>query len=229
VYLGYFYAVRGALMQQERLDILANNLANTATPGFKKDRVQFEDFLISEVSKDFSQGPTARTGRELDVALQGPGFFTVMTPEGTAYTRDGVFHLDQEGNLVTGEGYMVIGYNGPINLGVETGTILIDLGGNIMRGDTEIDTLTLVDFENKTKLAPVGANLFRWEGPGEPEEVEPLETEVIQGSVEKANASPVKQMVNMINAHRAFEAYIKTIQAFHEVDSKANNQVGRLK
>lgn len=227
--VGYFYSVRGALGQQERLDIISNNLANASNPGFKKDLVKFEDYLIESVSKDFSQGPINQTDRDLDVALQGPGFLKVLTPTGEAYTRDGALHLDQTGNLITSEGYQVLGGGGPINLGVEPGPIFIDRNGNIQRGESTIGSLDVVDLADKSGLIAEGSNLLRWRGKAGPEEVMALDTEVIQGSLEMPNVSVVEEMVNLIDAHRAFESHLKAIQSFHEMDTKATNQVGRLK
>ncbi|MBW2617268.1 MAG: flagellar hook basal-body protein [Deltaproteobacteria bacterium] len=227
--VGYFYAVRGALRQQERLDIISNNLANASNPGFKKDRIQFQDYLIGTVSKDFSQGPLRRTDRDLDVALQGPGFLKVLTPTGEAYTRDGSLHLDQTGNLVTSEGHPVLGGGGPVNVGAELGPIFIDSNGNIQRGENTIATLDLVDLADKSGLEAEGGNILRWRGTAGPEEVMALDTEVIQGSLEMPNVSVVQEMVNLIDAHRIFESQIKAIQSFHEIDSKATNQVGRLR
>ena len=227
--VGYFYAVRGALRQQERLDIISNNLANASNPGFKKDQVQFQDYLIGAVSKDFSQGPIRRTDRDLDVALQGAGFLKVLTPTGEAYTRDGSLHLDQTGNLITSEGYQVLGGGGPVNVGVEQGPIFIDSNGNIQRGENTIATLDLVDLADKSGLMAEGGNILRWQGTARPEEVMALDTEVIQGSLEMPNVSVVQEMVNLIDAHRTFESHIKAIQSFHEIDAKATNQVGRLR
>ncbi len=229
MYVGYFYAVRGAIKQQQRLDTLANNLANVSTPGFKQNRQTFEDYLINEVTTDFTQGALRETKRELDVALQGNGFFKVMTPNGPAYTRNGAFNRGPNGTLVTGEGYQVMGEGGPINLGPGRGPIVIDSTGNISRGGEVIDSLAVVEFEEKTFLKPGGGSILIWTGPGQPKEVPAVDVAVAQGHLEQSNVSVVKEMVRMIDSHRAFEAYTKAIKSFHDIDTKAVNQVGRLR
>jgi len=229
VYVGYFYAVRGAIGQQLSMDILSHNLANASSPGFKIDRASFEDYLIPKVETDYSQGPLHRTERDLDVALRGPGFLKVLTPEGQAYTRDGSFHIDQDGNLITGEGYRVLGQGGPISLGTDPGAINIDSTGNIRRGQVDIDRLALVELADMTHCHADGGNVIKWKGPGNPQEIPTYDTEVVQGSLEMPNLSVVEGMAGMVEINRAYEAFIKAIQAFHDVDTKAANQVGRLK
>ncbi len=230
MYVGYFYAVRGAMGQAQRMDIISSNMANASTPGFKKDRTTFEDYLIEIVKADQAQGPIRQTDRDLDVALKGPGYIKVQTPTGVAYTRDGSFHIDRAGNLLTAEGHPVLGDGGPINLGEETSEpITINSRGGIMRGQEQIATLALVDLKDKTYLQNQGGSLVVWAGAGQPEEVQALETEVLQDHLEMANVHVVSEMVDMIDAYRSFESYIKAIQSFHEIDTKAVNQVGRLR
>ncbi|MBW1714057.1 MAG: flagellar hook-basal body protein [Deltaproteobacteria bacterium] len=229
MYLGYFYAVRGAVKQQERLDVLASNLANASTPGFKQDKVCFEDYLLAQVKTDFSQGAVRQTERPLDLALQGPGFLKIMTPNGPAYTRDGSLRIDSQGNLLTNEGHPVLGEGGAIQVGEERENITIDSKGNISAGENQVGALSLVELVDKTHLKREGGSVLAWTGPGQPEEVQALEVEVLQGHLEQPNVNLVREMASMIESHRAFEAYIKTIQSFAEMDSKAATQVGRLR
>ena len=226
--VGYFYAVRGAIKQNQRMDSISNNLANVSTTGFKQDRVSFEDYIINSVETDFSQGALKATERDLDVALQGKGFFKVQTPNGPAYTRNGTFHIDAQGNLVNGQGYQILGEGGPIQLGERTGPIAIDSKGNISSGQEELGRLSVVDLADTTDLKGEDGSLLVWTGPGEPVEAAALDVEVVQGHLEQSNVSVVFEMANMIESHRAFESYIKAIQSFSEVDQKAATQVGRL-
>lgn len=229
MYLGYFYAVRGAVKQQERLDVLASNLANASTPGFKQEKVCFEDYLLPYVKTDYSQGPVRQTERSLDLALQGPGFLKIMTPNGPAYTRDGSLRIDSQGNLLTKEGHKVLGEGGAIQVGEDRENITIDSKGNISAGENQVGALSPVELVDMTHLKSAGGSVLVWTGPGQPEEVQALEVEVLQGHLEQPNLSLVKEMASMIESHRAFEAYMKTIQSFAEVDSKAATQVGRLR
>ena len=229
MYVGYFYAVRGALKHQERLDVVANNLANADNLGFKQGRVSFGQYLIEEVKPDYSQGPLRETDRELDVALMGPGFFKVQTDNGAAYSRDGAFHLTQTGQLVNGEGYPILGQGGPITIPQGEGAIHIDARGAIYRGEAQVGALDVVDFEDKANLVPSGNNLFRYQGQGDPAEVQAVDTEVVQKSVELSNVNIVREMVDMIDAQRAFESHIKALQSFNEINQKAATEVGRLR
>ena len=226
--IGYFYAVRGAIKQNQRMDSISNNLANVNTAGFKQDKVSFEDYIINSVRTDFSQGALRATGRELDVALQGQGFFKIQTPNGPAYTRNGTFHIDAQGNLVNGQGYQVLGEGGPVQLGELTGPLTVDSKGNITSGQEDLAVLALVELADTTHLKGEEGGLLVWNGPGEPAEAAALDVEVVQGHLEQSNVSVVYEMANMIESHRSFEAYIKAIQSFAEVDQKAAAQVGRL-
>lgn len=227
--VGYFYAVRGAVKQEQRMGTISHNLANVNTTGFKQDKVRFSDFIINAVGTDFSQGPLRLTDRQLDVALQGEGFLKVQTPNGTGYTRDGSFHRDAQGNLLTGNGYQVMGTDGPISLGDTTGPVVIDSKGNISSGGEVLGKLALVDLADREELRAEGDNVYVWKGAGQPQEAEALDLEVIQGHLEQANVKLVREMAGMIESQRAFESYIKSIQSFAEIDSLASNQVGRLR
>lgn len=227
--VGYFYAVRGAIKQNQRMDCISNNLANANTTGFKQDKVDFEDFLINSNKSDFTQGPVKLTDRELDVALQGEGFFKVMTPNGVGYSRDGCFHLDNEGNLVNGLGYPVLGEGGQIKVGQVAGPIVIDTKGNIRAGEAELGRLAIVDLKEKNQLKGEGACIFVWNGQGQAEEVEALDCETVQGHLEQSNVKVVVEMANMIECSRAFESHLKAIQSMHEIDQKAASSVGRLR
>ncbi|MEW5726162.1 MAG: flagellar hook-basal body complex protein, partial [Thermodesulfobacteriota bacterium] len=162
VYVGYFYAVRGAMGQEQRLDALAANLANANTPGFKQGKIAFEDYLILTQRNDYSQGAVRQTERDLDLAIQGPGFFKVLTPRGEAYTRNGTFRTDREGNLLTGEGHRVLGLKGPINVGTGKEPVLVDNQGTVFKGQVEIDRLRVVDLPDKTNLQHQGGSLLVW-------------------------------------------------------------------
>lgn len=230
MYVGYFYAVRGAMRQEERMDSISHNLANVNTAGFKQDRQSFEDFLISSDQIDFSPGPIKETDRNLDLAIQGEGFFKVLTADGEAYTRDGVFHTNANGDLLTSAGLPVLGRNGPVTIPQGPGQVVVDSQGAITKNGNQVDTLNIVDLADKTHLKPQGDSLFVWKKDDQPaQEVEPAYLDVAQGYLEQTNVNVVMEMANMIEAHRAFEAYVKSIQTFQDIDTKATNQVGRLK
>jgi flagellar basal-body rod protein FlgG len=253
---GMLEVIRGCLKEEIRMDIIANNLANATVVGFKKDRISFQDILESvqedqtletdtagpdtytglvRVQTDLSQGEIRGTGNPLDFAINGPGYFKVLTPEGVRYTRKGNFALDGEGYLITQEGYRVLGKSGPIQMDgnpVETDDtgMIVEMdpaGGAIFEG-AEVDSLEVVDLSNPEALIKEGNLLFR---PGDENQELPVsaETAVKQGYLEGANVDVAEEMVNMIHCSRAFESYQKAIQAIDKLDSKAVNEVGRLR
>jgi len=161
---GMYSAVSGNIASMQRMDIITNNLANINTAGFKKDRMIFDSMLNSaknptpttgtltdapvlsgfSIETDYSTGPLKQTGNPLDLSLDGDGFFVVNTPQGKAYTRQGNFHLDGSGKVVTSDGYEVQGNGGPIT--VKGGTIEIYSIGGVFVDGSQVGTLGIVDF-----------------------------------------------------------------------------------
>jgi flagellar basal-body rod protein FlgG len=245
---GIYRATAGALIQQLRLDILSNNLANINTVGFKEDRAHFELIPeeMSEISEpaadaaamlaptlsgdpylqyyvNFSQGPLNLTGNPLDLAISGDGFFNVQTPDGVQYTRKGNFVLAENGLLVTQEGYPVQGQNGNIELMGESITVGED--GSIQVDGSTVATLSITHFHEPQKLQKAGASLFVL--PEDAVSGEPSDSfNIMQGYVEMANVDPVRGMVEMIEALRVFEAYQKMLETLDGVDSQAVSDVG---
>jgi len=245
---GVYRAATGALIQQYRMDILANNLANVQTAGFKEERTHFklinadpvdpldtdavaraslEPVLLGYPSMDyyvnFSQGPLQQTGNPLDVAIEGDGFFNIQTPSGVEYTRKGNFTISEDGYLVTANGYHVLGRNSSIQL--ENGSVTIDKDGRLYMDGSSIDQLRISRFANMRQLQKVGESRFRSLN-GEASAI-PSETfSIEQGSVEMGNVDPVRGMVEMIEALRVFEAYQKVLQTLDEVNAQAVGDVG---
>jgi flagellar basal-body rod protein FlgG len=199
---------------------------------------------VNEVFTQFEQGALEKTENNFDFAIEGKGFFTVLTERGERYTRNGSFTLNQDGTLVTHDGYPVIGENGPIT--VQTNNIMINERGeiqmnNALSGDprdpismTEnqweqpnfIDRLKVVNFENIREIKKEGNSLYRdteFSGPAIPAE----EFKIITGFREKSNVSVVKEMVDMIEVQRAYEANQKTIQTGDQTVGKLINEILR--
>lgn len=249
-----YNALYGALTQENRLAITANNLANVNTTGFKRETMAFQDVFhrfgndildpftaINERSMlpapedtaqvrialthiDFSQGPVKQTGNPLDVALQGEGFFKIRTPEGDLYTRNGSFRLTPSGELVTQQGFPVLGDGGPITL-EPNAQVLIGPDGQIQADGEPIGILNLVTFTNLQALEKLGHNLFRFRPGTRAAEQPAVNTTVAQGYLESANVEVVGEMVNMIAAQRSFEAYQKVMQTALEADQKLIREV----
>jgi flagellar basal-body rod protein FlgF len=211
---------RAMMMQEKRLAVISNNLANANTSGYKSIQVsvevsksltteiQSEDPTLSSMSfyADFSNAGLLGTQSQLDVAIEGNGFFVISVPEGVCYTRDGRFTLDTEKRLVTSSGHPVMGIDGEIILDGQD--ITIEPDGSIYTGGKPVGRIRIVDFEKKELLQPVGLNLFVFTGedsgaiPGE-------EYSVRQGFYEASNVDIMKEMVNLIDILRGFKAYDK--------------------
>ncbi|MCG8563506.1 MAG: flagellar hook-basal body protein [Desulfobacterales bacterium] len=222
--------VQGGLRQERKLEGVSNNLANVDTAGYKKDVISFDQKFRAELTKDYSQGDVRETGNPLDVSLASPGFFKVETPNGIQYTRNGNFTLNSEGILVDMSGNPVLGQGGAIAIDPVndpgTGPEINGDGEIRLNGDL-IDTLDIVTFENTDKLEKVGENLFDYTG-DTTDEIVPEAVVVKQGALENSNVQAVEEMVKMIDYHRMFETFTKSMLTFDEIDSKAINEVGKI-
>ena len=245
IYMG----TSGAILQQLRLEVLANNIANVNTAGFKQDLAVFgressnrnaspegggpasgdpgrlQPMLPFDRRVDFSQGPVETTERPLDVALNGDGFFAVQTLGGVQYTRQGSFSLNADNQLVTADGLPVLGEAGPITIDGDAVSITVE--GDILVDDEEVDRLQIVDFPKPYRLRRTAGARFVPEGPGAVG-APPEETTVIQGAVEVSNTEAITAMTQMIEVNRLFESYQKVIQTTSEMDQKAARELGRI-
>ena len=211
------------------MEIVANNVANLNTTGFKGDSAVFEQYLMPVARHngfsgsdsrlnfvhdratwmDFGQGPTQQTGNPLDVALEGNGFLVVQTPRGERYTRNGALQINATGELVTSEGHRVIGESGPITFQSGDRDITINNDGSIRvreganaNADSSRGTLRVVDFENPQQLKKDGSSVFMAEADQQPRTT--TEFRVVQGAVEKSNVQGVLEMTRLIEVSRAY-------------------------
>ncbi|MDD2943301.1 MAG: flagellar hook-basal body protein [bacterium] len=241
---GIYAASSGGLMRNRQLDVVANNLANVSTVGFKAERLvsrqeNFEDTLASRLASDneraqydqqrtpgiidirtqtdFSAGPIEYTGNPLNVAINEENtFFVVQTPEEEQYTRAGNFSLNNLSQIVSADGYPVLGDGGPIQ--VPQGKVSIDSGGNVSVDGQSVAKLRTVRIDNTEALKRVEGVRFRADDPLTQEAVEPM---LVPQSVETANLNVVEAMVEMIDAQRGFEAYTKTVQTIDDMNDRA--------
>jgi flagellar basal-body rod protein FlgF len=216
-------------------EIITHNLANVSTVGYKRLCSTFSESLQAQqagteeettgsvtsiASLDFSQGHMVKTDRPLDLALFGKGFFVIETPEGPLYSRNGIFQVNQNGQLVNSEGRMIAGEAGPITVPTNVGPSQLSVtgDGSINAGGTAIGKLRLVDFpSNEDKLVPAGANCSRM-----PEDIQPVTAEQIvvrQGCQEASNVKMIDELVDMIIVSRLYEANMKSIAAQQEASS----------
>jgi flagellar basal-body rod protein FlgG len=228
--------------QWSRHELLANNLANLSTPGFKQDDLALVPAPAAGASApgaslsplgghalvqwtSFAQGPIRETGRPLDVALNGSGFLVVETPAGPRYTRAGALTLGRDGSLVTAAGFPVLGRRGPIVAGSDG--VTITPRGEVQRDGALLDTLRVVDFPKPYQLLKEGNGLFVAADPSA-SPTPARETEVVAGALEGANVGAVETMVNMIQLFRTYEAAQRAIQAADETDRRATSEIGRV-
>ncbi|HID56417.1 TPA: flagellar hook-basal body protein, partial [Candidatus Poribacteria bacterium] len=227
---------------------IANNLANANSIGYKKGRVGFNLALptnyvppqriilaskslqnagemplmmLTRYNVDLSEGSFKQTGNPLDFAINGKGYFSIQTPNGVRYTRDGRFSIDANGFLVTRNGHRVLGQNGPINVGGGS-QIQVSKGGTIRVDGRVVDRFLIVDFPPTR-----GGGGLSKEGNGlliAPANLQPLppNVEVLQGYLEESNVDIVKEMVQMIEALRNYESYQKAIQAIDSTVQQLN-------
>lgn len=247
----------GMQSQQTNLDVIANNLANVNTTGFKKSKAEFQDLLyqttrsagaeqgggnqvptslqighgsrLISTAKVFTSGELTQTGEQLDVAINGDGFFEVQLPDGTrAYTRDGALKMASDGRITTSDGLPLQGGFQPIPAG--TTSITIAPSGEVTTmgaSGTQNFRVQLVRFANPAGLESAGHNLYK-ETPasGTPELGNPNENgfgELQQHYLEMSNVKVVEEMVNMILAQRAYEVNSKAVQTADEMMQMSNN------
>jgi flagellar basal-body rod protein FlgF len=239
---GLFAAASGMLADQIRQDVIANNLANATTAGFKGDVAVGEAFPeilvnqlqtgaqvgtlglgshISQISTNDKQGALRQTGNTYDLAVAGSGWFSVQSANGAAYTRNGTFTIDAKGQLVTSDALPVLDDGGrPITIGEGKASIAPD--GSVSVDGRQIAKLALTSLD-PARLHKLGDNLYT--GTAQ-KGVDPGRVE--QGFLEGSNVNSVKEMVDLISTMRSFEASQKAVQAQDDTIGKAVNDVGRI-
>ena len=245
---GLYTAATSMQVQMNKMDVITNNMANADTIGYKKDSMVQESFSsrlakrideigdtkigamnvgvgTSRVVTNFSQGTLKSTGGDLDIAIEGDGFFVVSTDRGERYTRMGDFSLNAEGTLIDANGDAVLDSDGNEITMPSGGSISIGTNGTISVNGESIATLKVVSFENQNFLEKEGEGLYKLlDGATEKE----FTGSVRQGYTEGSNVNIVKEMVNMISLNRNYEANQKVIQTHDSLMDKAVNDVGRL-
>lgn len=238
---GYYAACTALASRTQALDTIANNLANVSTIGYRTQHNNFSSVLavaenkpgsslnqaindygiMSGTTLDFSQGALQKTGNELDVAIQGKGFFVVQTKNGEEYTRNGSFQVSSKGQLVTSNGDPVIGDKG--NMAILPGKVSISPDGTISSNGAVAGKLKVVEFPAGTQLTSQGDTYYS--APAGTE-MPSTESSVQQGMLESSNVNPVSSMVELITAQRSAEMMQKALSMFNsEIDKTATQEL----
>ena len=259
---GIYIAASAGLKQSKKMEVVAQNLANVNSTGYKRDRLAFKELMppfppdsgmdaaknillpssksnknvsyvaVTDQYTDHKPGIFKQTNSQLDMALDGPGFFGISTAEGVRYTRNGNFRMDTENRLVNQKGQPVLDeQNNPIVIAEQGSDISIDAGGNIFAGtgiaNSNIGKLKLVNFDSPETLEKLGDGLF-YQSDTAANEQQVNNTKLRQGFLEGSNVSAVDEMTNMIATLRLFETYQKMIQSIDSMDDQSVNKIGRV-
>ncbi|HTP36344.1 MAG TPA: flagellar basal-body rod protein FlgF [Candidatus Acidoferrales bacterium] len=235
-------AASGLRARMESLDLLANNVANAGTGGYKADREFYSLYVAPEAADtgpsatmpvierpwvDHSQGTIHATGNPLDLALSGRGFFAVNGPNGPLYTRNGNFRLAADGRLVTGEGYPVRGEQGSPLTVAGTLPVQVAADGTITQDGNVIGRLEVVDFTSADALSKQGSNYFRSTGSAQ-QPTEPAGTSIEQGQLEASNTGSAEAAVRLVSVMRQFEMLQRAVSLAGEMSRHAIEEVAKV-
>ncbi|HEY1707398.1 MAG TPA: flagellar basal-body rod protein FlgF [Rhizomicrobium sp.] len=228
------------------MDVIANNIANASTPAFKRESVQFEEYVKSMppqegdpagitqrisfvqdrgVTRDLTAGKFETTNAPFDVAINGSGYFTVSTPNGDRYTRNGHFTLDGDGKLVTQEGNAVQGDGGDITVTPDDGDVTIAEDGTISGKQGQLGRLKVTAFANERQMRKEGNSLYATEQA--PDDSAPP-AKLTQGMLETSNVEPVVEISHMIEVMRAYDATTTLSQSHEQMMRDAIDKLGNM-
>jgi flagellar basal-body rod protein FlgF len=228
------------------MEVIANNLANMSTPGFKRESMLFEKYVVpvqasdedggvngtvdvsfvadKGVVRDTQEGEIEPTGGTLDFAISGNGYFAVQTPNGEQYTRNGHFTLNDQNQIVTDDGYAVQGDSGPISVTPQDGEVRVAPDGTVTGAQGQIGKLKVMSFSDEHALKKSGAGLFADpSGSGQPSTT----AKIAQGAIEKSNVQPVLEMTRMMDVLRSYQASSSLVQANQDLLKETIEKLGQ--
>jgi flagellar basal-body rod protein FlgF len=232
---------------RRELDVIANNLANLGTAGFKSEEVVIREYMMPVASaesfprgadrrlsyvedratwQNFSSGPIQLGGNQFDVAIDGDAFFAILSPGGVRFTRNGQFQLNAQGTLVTNEGFPVLSTGGPLQFSAEETDITIGSDGTVSTKQGARGRLSLVEFDNPQALASEGSTLFRADAPGR--DLAPGEGRVVQYATEKSNVQPIAETTRLVEVTRSYEMLAQMMRRSDELRRTAVERLGEL-
>jgi flagellar basal-body rod protein FlgF len=241
-----YIALSHQMALRRQMDVIATNIANSSTPSFKAERLMFEEMVAGKAPypasggprrglsfvneagmlRDVTDGGMIQTGNTLDLAINGSGYFVVETPAGPRYTRNGNFRLDQDGRVVTSDGYALLdGQNRPIQVRPGETRIEISAKGAVTTETGEVGRIRVVAFEDEQALRKMGSGLYDTDqdpqpaGPG---------TDIRQGMVEGSNVKSVAEVTTMMEVLRRYQSAQKIIDSEHELHRRAIEKLSRV-
>ncbi len=232
-------AASGLRSRMDSLEMLANNVANASTAGYKSDREFYSLYLAPEANTDatmpvverpwtdFSQGTLRATGNSLDLALAGKGFFSVNGPSGPLYTRSGAFRIAPSGALVTSEGYPVRGAGGTVVNVAGSSPLEISTDGTVRQAGNIVGQLEIADFTSTAGLVKHGNNYFH-SGQAPAQTAAPPGTAIRQGHLEESNTGSAEAAVRLIGVMRQFEMLQKAVALGADMNQHAIQEVARV-
>jgi flagellar basal-body rod protein FlgF len=226
-----YIALSRQMMLQRRMDIIANNIANITTSGFQAEELLTEPVpfdagdrrpisFVQDVAlvRDLTPGTLTPTGNDLDLAIEGSGYFVADTPQGPRYTRGGQFALNPQGELTTAAGHLVLDQGGaPIAVPPGSGEVTIAPDGTVSTRDAVAGRLGIVSFADLQDMQKAGDNLYMTEQAPEPAPA----AQIVQGMLESSNVRPVIEMTGMMTTVRAYQGTQKLIDTHHELLRRA--------
>jgi flagellar basal-body rod protein FlgG len=216
--LDSYFATVGSMEEQRRVDIISNNIANSNSPGFKKDSLNFNEVLGDVSYTSMAQGPLRETGEKLDLALSGDGFLSVQTDQGTFYTRAGNLTVNKTKQLVTRDGWPILGKKGRPIIVNDISSFRVGEDGQVFDGQDPVEQISIVQFPpNSLQKAQNG--YFQ----PKTTDIQPgtaTTCSIQQGYLESPNFNPVEEMSRMVQTVRIFESYQKAIQNSGSLDSQ---------
>ncbi|WP_296598526.1 flagellar basal-body rod protein FlgF [Phenylobacterium sp.] len=231
------------MVLRREMDIIANNIANVDTNGFKVESLMQKTdpaepavtfggprpvkFVAADlVARDFGQGALNKTGAPLDMAIEGEGFFQVQTPNGPRFTRDGRFTTAPDGRLVTQQGYPVLSDGGgEITIDAEKGQVSIGADGTMSQGNELVGKVGMFSFANQSALEKSGDNAFRNSSNLQPQQAETAKLR--QGHLENSNVKPVLEITRMVEVSRAYESTARMIDNAADLSRRSVERLGR--
>jgi len=221
--------------QERAIDVIANNIANMNTPGYKAERVQFSDWLSrqsdgSQIAytqdratwRELSPGSLSHTGNPLDLAIAGGGYFTVSTPRGPRLTRDGRFGLMPDGTIADSSGDTLMDTNGrPIRIGPTDTNLTVSGDGTLSSENGQIGKIGVVQPQNPMQLMAEGGTLFQ----SNSNTVQVAKPQVVQGAIEESNVQPIAEMTRLIDGERTYQFLVQYVQSESDRAKSATDKI----